>query len=230
MKKTIAMSLLIALLFALPADAGIRLRGKSIYDVHKNISFVNRDEVEHVFDEKLKVSAISPVTGISFSGSLGVKPSSPECNVYYFRVSGIGHADNVYGVKGLTLKFENLSDNVLVVHWNESAIQLGSVSGLPFINGMKYISAGKPSETPNTIIPPKASVNVDVYPSTTVKYDSLHGWHNLIEPISTSGTTHAILTMKIEDNGSSKYYSYKSPCMNFPDSFIKQYKYEKSSK
>lgn len=227
MKRLFAFILLVTLITTSIANAGIRLRGKSIYDVHNNITIVNQDANEQTFDDKIKVSTSSLITGIDYSGKIGVRPSDPNSDMYYFRVSGIGHADNVYGVRGVSLRLENLTDNVMVVHWSESAIQIGNTSGMPFINGMKYISAGKPSETPNTIIPPKSFVMVDVYPAVNVKYDSMLDWHIFIEPIRASGSTQAIVTMKVEENSATKYYSYKSPFMNFPDAFLKQYKYEK---
>ena len=227
MKKTIAVAIsLLCLLSSGIADAGVRLKGKSIYDVHKYITCTNGTN-EQTMGDKIKITTVSPITGIDFSGKIGVKPSDPKSDMYYFRVSGIGHADNVYGIKGVTLKLENLTDNVLIIHWNESAIQIGNTSSVPFINGMKYISAGKPSETPNTIIPPKTFANVDVYPAVNVKYDSMLDWHIFIEPIHTDGSTQAVVTMKVEEDGAAKYYSYKSPYMNFPETFLAQYRYDK---
>ena len=227
MKKLIVLLLLIIFTFCSIANAGTRLRGKGIYNVHNKIAFVTADPVEQIFDNKIKVTMQRPITGISFSGEIGIKPAEPTCNVYYFRVSGIGHADNVFGVKGLAMQLENLTDNVLVIHWKDSVIQIGNNGGMPFINGMKYIDAGKPSETPNTVLPPKASLNIEIYPATKVKYYSSWGWHILVEPISSDGSTQATVTMKIEENGASKYYSFKSPQMDFPTAFLAEYKYDK---
>ena len=223
MKKTILFLLLISLLFSQVANAGVRLKGKGIYEAHKNITFID-GPADQIIDNKLKVTALNPITGHTFSGDLKIKPDDPGCDVYYFRVSGIGHADNVFGVKGVSLKLENLTDNVLVIRWNESVIQMGNTSGMPFLSGMKYIEAGKPASLPNTIIPPKTFVTTDVYPAAKVQYSKSWGWGVLVEPINTGGTSQIILTMKVEEDGASKYYSFKAPHMDFPDAFLAQYK------
>ena len=218
MKKLFLFILLIGLIASSVANAGTRLKGKSIYDAHKRIVFT--EPSEQTLDNKLKVTAISPIT--DFTSRLGIKPSDPNCPVYYFRAQGLTHLDYVIGVNGISLRMENLTDNVLVVHWNESVVQIGNTSSMPFINGMKYIDAGKPSDTPNTVIPPKSFVNVDLYPATNVQYQ-LGEWKIMIAPLNTSGTTQASVTMKVEENNESKYYSYKTPCMNFPADFLAQY-------
>ena len=226
MKKTFLFFLLTCLVFSQIAYAGVCLKGKGIYEAHKNITFVN-GPTDQILDNKLKVTAQTPITGHTFSGDLKIKPADPACDVYYFRVSGIGHADNVFGVKGVSLKLENLTDKVLVIRWNESVIQIGNTSGMPFLSGMKYIEAGKPASLPNTIIPPKTFVTMDVYPATKVQYSRSWGWGVLVEPINTQGTSQIIITMKVEEDGANKYYSFKTPCLNFPDTFLTQYKSDK---
>ena len=226
MKKILLLIMVTCFLLCSVANAGVRLRGKGIYDVHKNISFVN-GPAEQILDNKLKITALFPITGHTYSGELGIKPDNPNSDVYYFRVSGIGHADNVFGVKGVSLKLENLTDNVLVIHWKDSVIQMGNTSGMPFLPGMKFIDAGKPAETPNTVIPPRTFVTTDLYPAAKVKYSNSWGWNILVEPISITGTSQFLVAMKVEENGASKYYSFKTPCMNFPAAFLAQYKYDK---
>ena len=222
MRKFFVFALMVCLLITSVANAGTKLKGKGLYDADKKIGFVaGTGELMQILGEKLKIASVVPIT--DYGVGHGIKPADPNSHMYYFRTSGITRFNYAFGVKGLALRMENLTDNVLVIHWNESVIQIGNSSSMPFINGMKYIDAGKPADTPNTIIPPKSFVNVDVYPATNVDYGN-GSWNIIFEPISDEGTTQATITMKIEEDGTSKYYSYKTPCLDFPDEFLAEHK------
>ncbi len=222
MRKWFIFVLMLCLLITSVASAGTILKGKGLYEADKQIGFVSgTGEVVQVLGEKLKIASAVPITHCGTG--YGLKPADPNSHMYYFRSAGITRFNYAYGVEGLSLRMENLTDNVLVIHWNESVIQIGNTSGMPFINGMKYIDAGKPSDTPNTIIPPKTFVNVDVYPAVHVKYDR-GSWDITFEPIRDDGTTQATITMKVEEDGASKYYTYKTPCMDFPAAFLAEHK------
>lgn len=222
MRKLFIFTLMVCLLITSVASAGTKLKGKGLYEADKQIGFVpGTGEVVQILGEKLKIASAVPITG--YGTGYGLKPADPNSHMYYFRTPGITRFNYAFGVKGLALRVENLTDNVLVVHWNESVIQIGNSSGMPFINGMKYIDAGKPADTPNTIIPPKSFINVDVYPATNVRYDS-GSWGITFEPISDEGITQVAITMKVEEDGASKYYSYKTPCLDFPATFVAEHK------
>ena len=45
----------------------------------------------------------------------------------------MGGTPCVLGVRGIDLNLENLSEDVIVIKWNESIIQLGDYNGLPFL-------------------------------------------------------------------------------------------------
>ena len=129
MKKKIAIiTTLAVLLVSGVADAGIRLRGKSIYDVHKFITCASGVN-EQVIGDKIKISTMSPITGVDYSGKIGVRPSDPNSDMYYFRVSGIGHADNVYGIKGVSLRMENSPFKIMR---SSSTIMMFGVSEVSF--------------------------------------------------------------------------------------------------
>lgn len=230
MKKLFVFVLLLGLLVSSAVSAGTRLKGKMIEKEANRIDFVTgTGEKEQVLENKIKVTALDLIK--DQTGQHGIKPSDPAIHVYYYKIQSNGFltTDHVFGVKGIKLKIENLTDNVLIFRWNESLIQIGETGGMPFIKGMLFSDAGNPDETPNTIIPPKASVRIELYPAVSVKRIS-GVWENQIVPISDEGTTRVTVTMRVEEEGENNSCSYTTPCINFPAGFVTENKVDMKKK
>ncbi len=227
MKKLYIFVLVLGLMVSSIASAGTRLNGKKIDTAAAQIDFVaGTGEKEQLLANKIKVTALDLRKNHSVKKE--IKPADPASHMYYFRTrgNGITSVDHVFGVTGLKVRLENVTDNVLVVHWNESLFQIGETSSMPYIRGMFLTDAGNPVETPNTIIPPKASVLVELYPAANVKrVNKVLGIQN--EPISDTGTTKITILLKVEENGSVSECSYVSPCIDFPSDFVAANKEEK---
>jgi len=227
MKKLFVLVLLLGLLFSSITNAATRLKLKSPAEAYEHINFVmGTGQSEQILGNTIRIVPLDLVRGHIDRYDLNL--SNPDVRMYYVRTVGIGirPVPHILGVKGIKLEMENLTENVLKVHWNESLIQIGKFGNMPFIKGMGFADAGKPDKTPDTIIQPKASVQVELYPSANVQrvYRVLG---NQIEPISNDGTTRIMLNMKIEENGASNQYFYMTPCIDVPADFVELHKDDK---
>ncbi len=231
MKKLFGFIMFIGLLVAQAASASTLLT--SDFKHHEHIGFVDgTGEIETVFDNKLKITAVSLSTGYgnSMLYNLNVH-NNPASHVYYFRKNAVLLMyDFVLGVNGIGLRFENMTDSPLVIHWNESAIQIGEESSMPLVDKLQYTDNGKPIKPGDTVIPAKSSIQVKVY--STTRINGIDGvdlwakktWENITTPISDDGTTRIFVTVKVEENGANKYYSYRSPCLDLPTDYLAQCK------
>lgn len=137
---------------------------------------------------------------------------------YYTSVQGLLGIPYTATVDGVKLSIKNPTDKVAVVKWSESAFSIGSFSGIPFLNGMRYQDAGNPSATPDTLIPPGQTIEKNLFVST-VKFGSnlstmQKDWQVQGIPIRRDGTTKATVTMKLFiDNGQAQYYNLTSPAI-----------------
>ncbi len=227
MKKLFVLVLLIGVLFPTIASAATRLKLKSPSEAYEHIDFVEgTGEIEQSIENKIRVVPLDLIRGHIDRYDLNL--SDPTVHMYYVRTVGIGirPVPHILGVKGIKLMMENLTDNILVIRWNESQIQLGKFGSIPFIKGMSFNDAGNRDKTPNTIIPPKSSVQVEIYPASNVQrvYRVLG---NQIEPISDDGTTRIIVNMMVEEDGKKNNYFYMTPCIDLHADFVAKYKEEK---
>ncbi|MEN6565878.1 MAG: hypothetical protein ABFC57_06220 [Veillonellales bacterium] len=130
-------------------------------------------------------------------------------------VAGYYHFDWWFPtIDGVSCKFKNTSDQVLVIKWSESAISTGSFSGVPFLDGMRYTDAGNPSATPDTLIPPGNSVQKDIFlPRTEFK----SYWRVIGEPIPINGSVQLNLAIKVVDSkGAYQYLNLQVPPAGIP--------------
>lgn len=230
MRKLFILFLLYAIFLSNFASAATRLKIKSSADAYDHIGFVAGTGTEiQIFDNKIKVIPLELIKGHRDRYDLDL--SDPSVKVYYFRTVGIGirPVPHILGVKGIKVKLENLTNNELRIHWSESIVQVGKFGSMPFIKGMNFADAANPSKVPDTILPPKASNEIELYPSANVQR-VYRVMDNQIEPISNDGTTKIVVNMKVEENGAKKSYFYVTPCIDFPADFIATYKAEPKGK
>jgi len=242
MKKLLGLIMFIGLLMTQVASASTLLTSDSSDKHHEHIGFVSgTGDLETVFNNKLKVTAVSPITG--FGNTLFYDfnaHNNPDCHVYYFRKNAVlllgSMLDFVLGVNGIELQLENMTDTPLIIHWNESAIQIGEESSMPLVDKLQYTDNGKPIKPGDTIIPAKSSTQVKIYSTTRIKtLDrgdpwAKKTWHNIPSPISDDGTTRIFVTVKVEENGVNNYYSYRSPCLDLPADYLAQSKVANAAK
>ncbi len=226
MRKILFFCLLIGLLFSSIASASTLLTGKSHHEVCKQINFVNGTGVmEKVFEDKLKVVAKNPIPSFAFSDFIGIQPhENPGFRVYYFRAKGgilFGNQilDMVFGVSGIQVQLDNLTDKPMIIRWDESLLEIGDTNSMPFVDKIKFTKDGQPEKPLRTIIPPKDSVTVKLYSSAN-KTRWEQDWMDLPVPISDEGITRIKVKLKIETDGEFKYYAYESPRLDFPVDFV----------
>lgn len=112
---------------------------------------------------------------------------------------------------GVTINITNNSNEMKIIKWSESTIELGYYNGLPFLDNMQYKDAGNPTKTLDTIVPPGKTISRDIYIAKT-SYNKEYGWSIIGTLIPKSNTLTANLYMKIVDeNGIGKYYTANSP-------------------
>lgn len=105
----------------------------------------------------------------------------------------------VYGIEGVVVAFKNSGTNIARVVWEKSSVISGSSSNIPFLDGMKYIDAGKP--IPATMVPPGATIKRIVYSSSQPSYTSgkYGGWSMKPLPLNVQ------IVFCIDDGGESYY-------------------------
>ena len=118
-------------------------------------------------------------------------------------------------VKGIQLKLENKSNLVKVLRWAESSMTIGTFSGIPFLDGMKYIDAGSPTATPNTVLAPGQTMTVALNISRTKRTPgsrfSTGTWEIESKRIPANSGISGIIALKVITDNVGKYYSIKIP-------------------
>ena len=142
--------------------------------------------------------------------------NNPNC--YWFKAGVLG-IPYIIGVQGVQLELTNTTDEVMVIKWSESSFSLGTFTGMPFLDGMKYTDANNPSATPDTVIPPNKSVYKTIYISY-VKYTN-DGWFQGYTHVRADKSLKADVYMKVLDStGKSNYCSAGSPKIILPQNAI----------
>jgi len=119
---------------------------------------------------------------LSSCATTGIYDSSEKNNVndknISVNVDGIieKHTFMIYGFslvsnKGVSITLENVSDAPITINWEKSSITYDDKTSSIFLDGQKAITANVSSMPPLTI-PSKKSVQVDIYPSDNVKFNS----------------------------------------------------------
>lgn len=175
----------------------------SASDMATKVDFLTEDNKSYTCDNGLLITYLLPLAFIN-TKNYGE-------NFYSFSDA---YGSYTVAVQGISLVLKNTSNQVVVVRWAESAISVGTYSGTPFLDGMKYSNAGNPSATPDTIIPPGQRVTKDIYLPRT-EFDSY--WKIIGEPLPKKDGLTFNLSLKIVDgNGSSKYISMPTPLIGIP--------------
>lgn len=218
MKKIgIILLLILAMLVGTASvEASIRLKGKDSA-IKAAIIYQPGESREETYDNKLRVetTALVPsLLGEPFNNSDELK----QADVYYRKP----YHFYICSVSGISLDLENLTDNVLVVNWGESAFTLGKYSNIPFLGGMKYSDAGDKSVIPNTVIPPKTIVTVTLY--LLPRYDRFWGWFDGVANVTTDDSLQGKVTMKVIDGDTSKYYVFTTPHIIFDKAKLEQFR------
>ena len=138
-----------------------------------------------------------------------------KANGYWYTKSGLfWSADYVVGVAGYTVTLTNTTDKLMAIKWSQSSITLGSTTGLPFLDGMRYRFAGNPSATPDAIVPPHQSVKVNVYIPSSYYQD---GWQQGFVGLKADGSLKGVLYIKVVDeDGKESYTTANSPNIILP--------------
>ncbi len=233
MKKLFVFVLLLGLMISSLVNASTRLKCKEIEKPELKIDFVDgTGEKVKIFDSKLKVEAVVPKVQTDLLLDVKVH-KNPDVNVYYYREDFfIAAFDSVFGVPGIVLKLDNLTENDMTVRWSESEIKIGEICSMPRINRRGITVDGKPVIPSDTTIPPKSSVEVTIYSSSKIHYFQGQ-WVNGLVPISDDGSTRVTVTMKIDMGGEVKDYVFESPCVDLPADFVSERlikKYQKDKK
>lgn len=137
--------------------------------------------------------------------------SDPESAYnYYFYKSKSWYGGVTYYFKevvGFKLTFVNNSANFYTIQWSASNMTFGNFSGIPFLGGMKYIDAGKPDVTPNTLLPPNTTTTITLYTSD-VEFDS-GNWIFSGELVPSDNTMQPIFHLKVISDNLANYYTVK---------------------
>lgn len=172
----------------------------SAAEIAEKISF-SEDSNEHIFDNGLGITIVGLLPGVR----------EGNCGDDYYSFTSYGFITTQYtsAVNGIKVLLRNTTDSVLIIRWSESALSSKSFSGIPFLDGMKYINAGNPSATPDSVIAPGQTLTKELNMSN-VKFDK--SWAVLGEPIPKVDGLSFTLTLKVIDsNNSSQYYYLTSP-------------------
>lgn len=105
------------------------------------------------------------------------------------------------GIGLFLVDFNNTSNELIKVLWEESSITYNNSSYTPFLAGQKYADAGNPAAP--TIIPKNTSISKEVYSSGQVKYSDGQygiGWYT-----TRIDAPNTILIFCIEQAGIKKY-------------------------
>lgn len=226
MKKLFCAALVLLLVFINIDAEAMRLKGDGIKEVHRYMHYIDGDSHSEIYDNILKVSTYSfyPYAAPEYNLDIDEK----NTNLYFYK-KGIGGTPVVLGVKGINLELENLTNDVIVIKWNDSLVQLGEYSGLPFFDGMKYIDAGRASMLQNTVIPPLAKKEISVF-LANVEYQkgdafNSSGWKDGYAPLMDYKPLDGLLCLRVEVNNQDKYYTFKLPRIELPKYIVEKYEY-----
>ena len=200
----------------------MRLKGDDVDKLYLHISYDYSEPTEKIFDNKLRVSSKNLL--VCNSREYGFEADKYGSNYYYFK-TGFEGVPNILAVCGICLDIQNLTDDVCVIKWNESLLQLGTFSGIPFLPGMKYVDAGNPSVTPSSIIPPHSTISINLYLSNPEFVSG--NWKDGCSFVLVDNSLKGSIYMKTEFNGESKYYGFITPRIMLPQRYVEEYRYRK---
>jgi len=168
------------------------------------------DNIIHFIDDSQSVSIY--FNNCIFTPLLAVDDQPDYKNSYYFFTSkgSLGQLSSYIGLSGFAITLTNHTDSIKIINWNSSILQIGSRSFVPLLDGVKLKDAGNPSVLPNTILPPRQQVSLQVCASNV----SFRGgsWHLGGTLIPVENNLSAALYLKISnDDGVSKMYTIASP-------------------
>ena len=180
------------------------------------ISIAKDKPIEFVFLQNTPME-IALENGLSINFEQPVVDAGADAvdgSPYYTQRSGfLFWSGDVYtNAVGLDFVLKNNSSQVLVVRWAESALSVGNFSGMPFIGGMKFVDAGNPSVTPNTIIPPGQTLEQRIYVSRVYRSSNTNAWRIDGVPIPKDNSLSFMLSLKVLDSvGNGKYFTVTTP-------------------
>ena len=167
------------------------------------MGFVSSEPLSKTFDNKVFILVKSPI----FGWRIGKKA---DANCYSIGSTDLISLKAPIEFWGINIYIRNKSDEVKVIRWSESTFVVGDFSGLPFLDGMKYVNANNPSALPDTVLPPGQDVDKAVYLSR-VTFSGID-WYIDGEYIPKNNKLKASLYLKILDaKGNSNYYSISTP-------------------
>lgn len=205
------------------ADA-VRLKGDGVKDVHRYVTYVSYEPWEETFEGVLKISSHSLY--LDSIPEYDFDADKYGHNMYYYK-RGMEGTPFIIGVTGIGLEIENLTNDVLVIKWSDSIIQLGNYDGVPFFSGMKYSEAGNPSLLVNTVIPPlmTKSKGLALGNPKYIKGGTFHSaqWQDGYAYVRADGSLQGIICLKVERNNQEKYYTFKTPHIILPADIVSKY-------
>lgn len=199
MKKIIIALCLLMLFFNTPVIAE-----ENINQMMANTHFSTELESDNILNNTIGlkfISVLTNYTGFALNESY-----------YYSEHKFLGlHLKYWVTIEGIKIAIKNSTDKVLVIKCGESNLSIGSFSGIPFLDGMKYKDAGNPSVTPDILVPPNQTVEKNFYISNV--YFAGSTWAINGVPIKKDGSTKATLTLKLilGNDQNTQYYSVTSP-------------------
>lgn len=114
------------------------------------INFIPQNVVNQT-DIGLEIQFIRPIISILFNSNYPTSGYVSDNRVSIASIAGVG------------VTLENVTDQIIIIHWGKSNISIGDDSVVPFIDGMKYVDAGNPSATPDTLVPPHKTIPKVIY-------------------------------------------------------------------
>lgn len=155
-------------------------------------------------DIGISITFVSPIPAISAGPNL-------DHNFQYADPSNSYAAS----VAGVLVTFKNNTDDLMVLKLGQSNISLGSLSAIPFVDGMKYKDAGNPSATPDVILPPQKSIRKTIY----ADYYHLDDTDWIVDgvPVLKDNSLYATLYLKVESSdGKSQFVTIQTPNIGIP--------------
>ena len=187
------------------------LASSKIDQYMSNARFSSTVPVENVLDNGVSIKFVTLMTGYL------VEDWGKE---YYTSKQGLIRVPYTATVEGVRISVNNPTTKVAVMKWSESNLTIDSFSGIPFLNGMKYKDAGNPAFTPNTIIMPGQTVEINLFISNITYAASMstmkHEWQVIGVPIRRDGTTKATITFNLTIGNDPQYYSLSTPPVIIP--------------
>ncbi len=158
----------------------------------------------------VSVTPVLPLGGYSYD--------TPLLNDYYI------DGKVVISVRGIGVSITNNTDAVAVINWKDSSIDVdGQPYGVPFLDGMKYMNAGNPNATPNSVIPPHQTIEKLVF-LPNVKMMSRH-WNVEGAPLLRVKNRVINLYVSVTVRGTTDYAIVSTPGINMLLKGISAYGY-----